>query len=333
MDPVTQGVVGAVFAQTQGPKASLAKAAVIGALAGMAADLDILIRSSTDPLLVLDYHRQFSHSIFFIPVGALLCSLLFYPLFARRWHLSFRQTYSWSLIGYATHGILDTCTTYGTMLFWPLSYTRYSFDIVSVVDPLFTVPLLIALIATTKYRSRRYLSWGMVWAGLYLAVGFIQHERAVNLGAEVAESRGHEWLRIQVKPSFANLAVWKVIYETEDRYFVTAVKPGLRDLKHWEGESVARLDTTRDFPWLAADSQQAQDIERFRHASDGYIAADPRGGYRLGDIRYAMQPQTIAPLWGIELDPSASSESHVQSYTRRDNPVSALKQLFRMIFE
>jgi len=51
--------------------ATLFKACVIGALAGMAPDLDILIRSSSDPLLKLEFHRHFSHSLFFIPVGTL----------------------------------------------------------------------------------------------------------------------------------------------------------------------------------------------------------------------------------------------------------------------
>jgi len=34
---------------------------MLGFLSGMAPDLDILIRSSTDPLLSLEYHRQFTH--------------------------------------------------------------------------------------------------------------------------------------------------------------------------------------------------------------------------------------------------------------------------------
>ena len=47
-------------------------AALVGAVAGMTADLDVLIRSSADPLLNLEYHRHFSHSLLFVPLGALL---------------------------------------------------------------------------------------------------------------------------------------------------------------------------------------------------------------------------------------------------------------------
>ena len=59
-------------------------AGLLGALAGMAPDLDVLIRSSTDPLLFLEYHRQFTHSLAFIPIGAALCTAILYP-FVRKW--------------------------------------------------------------------------------------------------------------------------------------------------------------------------------------------------------------------------------------------------------
>ena len=52
MDPLTQGTIGAVLPQALGKK-NLGVVALLGFLSGMAPDLDILIRSSTDPLLSL----------------------------------------------------------------------------------------------------------------------------------------------------------------------------------------------------------------------------------------------------------------------------------------
>ena len=74
MDPVSQGLVGSVLPQSVSNKHELRLAAVIGFLAGLLADLDVLIRSSEDSLLFLDYHRQFTHSIIFIPVGGLVAA-------------------------------------------------------------------------------------------------------------------------------------------------------------------------------------------------------------------------------------------------------------------
>ena len=62
MDPISQGTVGAAFAQSTANKRNIAKVGVVGFLAGLAPDLDVLIRSSTDPVLFLEYHRQFTHS-------------------------------------------------------------------------------------------------------------------------------------------------------------------------------------------------------------------------------------------------------------------------------
>ena len=58
MDPLSQGVVGAVVPQSFAQKNTLFWAAVIGFLSGLAPDLDIFIRSDIDPLLFLEYHRQ-----------------------------------------------------------------------------------------------------------------------------------------------------------------------------------------------------------------------------------------------------------------------------------
>ena len=140
MDPVTQGALGASWAEPAGRGGQLGAAAVIGAAAGMAPDLDLLIRSRTDPLLAIELHRHFTHAFAFVPVGALVCAILLYPLIGRS--LRFRVCYGFSLLGYASHGLLDACTGYGTLLLWPFSSERIAWDLVSVIDPLFTVPLI-----------------------------------------------------------------------------------------------------------------------------------------------------------------------------------------------
>ena len=61
MDPLSQAAIGAAAAQSGSRASTLRHALWIGALAGMAPDLDVLIQSNTDPLLALEYHRQFTH--------------------------------------------------------------------------------------------------------------------------------------------------------------------------------------------------------------------------------------------------------------------------------
>jgi len=333
MDPVSQGVLGAIFTQVKSSKAHLAKAAIIGALAAMAPDLDVLIRSSNDPLLALEFHRQFTHSLLFIPIGGFLCSLLLYFTLAKRWQLSFGLTYLWSLIGYATHGLLDGCTSYGTQLFWPISNERFSWDMISIVDPLFTIPLLIMVACAATQKNRGYVVASLSWCLIYLSVGWVQNHRAIEMGYELANSRGHNPIRLEAKPSFANLAVWKVVYETEDKFYVAAVKPGLTEQVVWQGDHIQKLNIGRDLPWLDKQSQQAKDIERFRWFSAGYLSLDPNNPNRVIDMRYSLLPNQIKPLWGIELQPNAGQTQHADFVTERSRDArSSLSEIVDMVF-
>ena len=78
MDPVTQGTLGAILPQALANKRTAVWATLCGLMGGLAPDLDVLIRSEHDPLLFLEYHRQFTHSLIFIPVGGSLVGLLLY---------------------------------------------------------------------------------------------------------------------------------------------------------------------------------------------------------------------------------------------------------------
>lgn len=113
-------------------------------------DLETLIQSSKDPLLFLEYHRQFRHALLFIPIGALICALLLFPIIK---NLSFKQIYFFCFLGYATHGLLDACTSYGTQLFWPISDMRFAWHSISIVDPLLTLPM-VALIIIAAIRRK-----------------------------------------------------------------------------------------------------------------------------------------------------------------------------------
>ena len=137
MDPITQGTVGAVLPQSLGKK-NLGIVAMLGFLSGMAPDLDIFIRSSTDPLLSLEYHRQFTHSIVFIPFGGLICAVFLYLLFKKISPFNFKKTWLYCTLGYGTHGFIVACTSYGSVLFWPFSDMRISWNNISIIDPLFT---------------------------------------------------------------------------------------------------------------------------------------------------------------------------------------------------
>ncbi|MCL9781192.1 metal-dependent hydrolase [Vibrio sp. S4M6] len=332
MDPLTQGALGAALSQSVSKKKHLVIAGAFGLLAGMAADLDTLIRSQSDPLLYLEFHRQFSHSLFFIPIGSFICAVVLYQLIGKQRGLSFKQSWLYSALGYSTHALLDACTSYGTQLLWPLSNERYAWNNISVIDPVFTLPILILLVFATWRRNAWYARVTFLWIFIYLTIGVIQRERAEAAGWHLAKERKHTPIQLEVKPSFANILLWKVVYASDDYYYVDAVRLGT-SVKIYPGESIVKLDVSRDYPSLDPNSQQAKDIERFRQFSNGFIAKDPNDELRIMDVRYSVVPNQIKALWSIKLSPSAAIDSHVEYTTHRDNTPASRQRFFDMLFD
>ena len=309
MDPISQTALGAALPQAVFGADKLRRATLLGCVAGMAPDLDVFIGSEADPLLFLEFHRQFTHALVFVPVGAAVVALLLHP-FARR-VLRWRESYLACLLGYATHGLLDSCTTYGTQLFWPFSDYRVAWNNISVVDPLFTLPLVGCVALAAALRRPRLARWGLAWALAYLLLGAVQQQRAAATGEALAKTRGHHPAQLSAKAGFANLLLWKIVYAHDGRYYVDAVRAGLR-VTACPGASVRMLDLARDLPWLAPQSQQARDVERFRWFSQGYVAPHPQLPDHVIDVRYSVVPNRIAPLWGIALDPAAGPSRHAR---------------------
>ena len=222
MDPVTQGAFGAIFAQTISNKKKILFGSIVGCCAGLAPDLDIFIRSVSDPLLKLEYHRQFTHSIIFIPIGALIVTLFSRILFKK--YLSLGETYLFSFLGYATHGLLDACTSYGTQLLWPFSDERISWNYISVVDPFLSVPVILAIVFAVIMKNKLITLCGILYILIYLSFGAIQENRAEFSGKSIANFRGHESKNLTAKPSLGNLFLWKTIYEDSGFYYVDAVR-------------------------------------------------------------------------------------------------------------
>ncbi len=331
MDPVSQGAIGAAFAKAgasdKSIRAKYISIAWLGCAAGMAPDLDVFIASPTDPLLFLEFHRHFTHALIFIPIGAaIVCGALYW--FARK-HLSWREAYLACLFGYATHGLLDACTSYGTQLFWPFSDTRVAWNNVSVVDPLFTIPL-VTLVVLAARRHKPVFSYVAVgWVVLYLGIGAIQLYRAEAATTQLAQSRGHEPLRLTMKPSFGNLIVWKSIYEHEGNYYVDGIRTGA-DVSWCSGDVAPKLNIARDLPEWRQGSQQATDLERFRWFSQDYLAptGEPGG---VTDVRYSVVPNEIEPMWGITLSSNVTQDTHVDWWASRDTSARVWNKLGSLI--
>lgn len=329
MDPLSQGALGAACGQCTSRPARLVPATIVGCMAGMAADTDILIRSSADPILFLEFHRHFTHSLIFIPVGALLCALAAH-YFVRQ-YLGFRYTCLAALAGYASHGLLDACTAYGTLLLWPFSDARIAWNNVSVIDPLFTIPVAALVLLAARHKRITYTGFAMAWAVFYLGIGYVQMLRAVEAGATLAASRGHEPLRARAMPSIGNLWLWRHVYEHDGRIYADAIRVAIEPTV-FEGSSLPALKVPKDFAWLDSDSTQAADLRRFGHFADGYLGITEFDPNRIVDLRYSALPNEVTGVWGIALDPQADTNAHVAFIADRGAQPGQARALLRMLF-
>jgi len=171
---------------------------------------------------------------------------------------------------------------------------------------------------------------GLVLAGAYLSIGLWQHENALRSATELAEQRGHEVQRIIVKPTMANLLLWRSVYQSGDLFYVDAIRAGLGSMRIYRGESAQVFNLDQDRPELGRDSVLARDIKRFSTLANGYVAPDSGRANVLIDIRYSMLPISITPMWGIDLN-VASNTQHAKFEVYRDRPDNARNAFIAML--
>lgn len=328
MDIVTQAFLGATLAQSAAKKSELKYATVIGALAGLLADADIFIQSSADSLLIIEYHRHFTHALIFIPVGALIATLFLWPFFKKM--LTFGRVYLFSFLGYSMSGLLDACTSYGTLLLWPFSDERIAWHIISIIDPVFTLILLLAVIFALRKRSFLAARTGLVFAALYLSLGVVQLQRAETVTEALALSRGHQYERLIVKPTLGNLVLWRSIYQADGYFYIDALRIGLGNKKLYPGSRIKRLTPSDIDAITQPDSTLYHDIQRFQNFSDDYTAFHPQRKDTIGDVRYALLPTSILPLWGIGFDPQRPQQ-HAQYQFYRNMTATDKERFMSML--
>jgi inner membrane protein len=306
MDLITHSLAGATLAGSVAPGPLLRRAAAVGAVASLLPDVDVLIRVAGDPLLTVEYHRHFTHSLVFAPFGAVLVAAPAW-LFLRG-HMTFARIFLYAVLGVLSGGLLDTCTSFGTHLLWPFSDQRIAWNVIAVLDPLFSLMLLVTLGFAIAWRSAVPARIGVAIALLYLLVGFAQHQRAETAALQLAQARGHAVERMEVKPTLGNLVLWRSVYLSEAVFHVDAVRIASGGPLVYRGGSLPRFHPDQlDAP---PGPVQTSDIERFRRVSDDYLVVHPQRPRVIGDVRYAMLPNSTLPLWGIVLDPDAP-ERHV----------------------
>lgn len=330
MDFVTHGLLGSVVALSTKPKAQT-QAAVCGVVGALLPDADVLINSAADPLLVLEYHRQFSHSLVIAPLGALLGTLLLALLFklARvQRRLPWHKVYVLTLAGYMSAILLDACTSYGTALLWPF-YPPVALAIIAVVDPVISFILLAAVAGSFYWHCARAAQFGLVAAVFYLLLAQLQQMRAEDAAVHLANSEGLVSQQLIVKPTMGNIILWRALTVANGEISADAIRVGLGSPKIYRGER-RKLLQPGDWSHLPPNSTARRDMRRFYDISDKLLVRHPESPNMVGDARFAMLPTSTSPIWGIVIDPNRSNRA-TTLFTRRSFTPPMRRQFLAML--
>jgi membrane-bound metal-dependent hydrolase YbcI (DUF457 family) len=183
MDTITHGIVGALagkglFAGRDAAAVSADAAAVhdravraaiaASTLGAIFPDIDVFAGPiARNPLAILQWHRNLTHSLVMLPIWATLLAGVSLPL-ARRIGLrspSFAKLAAIYLLGLASHVFLDVITNFGTMVWSPLNYSRVAWDWLFIVDLGFSGIALLPQVVAWCYREPARFRWraGMAW--------------------------------------------------------------------------------------------------------------------------------------------------------------------------
>jgi len=297
VDPLTHVLLGASLGYaTCGAKLGRT-AAWVGGLAAFIPDADVFIRSETDPLLAIEFHRHFTHALGFAPFGAAIVAGVAVLSRARR--PQFLWLWGCATLAYLSHCLLDAATSYGTQLLRPFSNQRFGWDYISIIDPLFTLALGVALGWSLLGRRRQVATAGLLVGAVYLGFGVIQHTRAVNAQAALAVSRGHQRERHEMMPTMANNLVWRSLYVHAGEIYSDRIRVGwfsgttIREGTHLP---IVRIESLTP---LEQERNAHRSFERFSWFADNWVTRSPGDPNVIADMRYSLSAEAFDPIWGI----------------------------------
>ena len=326
MDSFTQIVLGASVAAAVVPAGHRRRALGVGALLATLPDLDVLpLALLSDPIAIMTVHRSFSHSLLvLIPFAWLLWRLL-----RTRWTPVREAPIAWFWaiqLALVTHPLLDAFTVYGTQLWWPIPVQPTMWSSLFIIDPGYTLWLLIGVIAAlllgARPQAKSFLVTGLVLSTCYIGWSLLAKAMVARAADTALAAQG-----LQDAPRFSvpmplNTLLWRVVAMTPDGFvegeYSLVADSGPLQFRRYTSDTAAfaaaqHLSAVQRLQWFNHGFMKAQVIDNELLLSDLRMGAEPDYAFtfvvaqRSGDTWQAITPrqlpwgaraaEQIGPLW------------------------------------
>lgn len=347
MDTLTHALSGALLARATESPEKLEKELPrrqrmwVGALAAAFPDSDFVLRF-IDPLTYLTAHRGLTHSLLLLPLWALCLAFVFAFLFRRRY--PWQSFVALSALGIAAHIAGDIITSFGTMVFAPLSDMRVALPFTFIIDLYFSGIIVIGLLGSLAWKSSRLpAATALVVLVAYIGAQGWLHYRALGIAEEYAAHHPLVEPKPYALPQPFSPFHWMVVVADASAYHITYVTLSRRETltldtnASWWRRLYASYAPVDKASWtrvprfsdesneasLAHDAWQSPALARYRHFAllPALYRIDTRGSSHcvwFNDLRFAMAERDMPFRYGACRD--TTTEWKVYSLT--DNPLS-----------
>jgi inner membrane protein len=238
------------------------------------------------------HHRGFTHSLFFAPLVAPIMGWICNNFYKRQQLPSWIGLWFWSLI---THPLLDVFTVYGTQLLAPFTDHRFSLCAVPIIDPVYSVPLLLSVLIGWFIKKHISLSQTIAASMLllttaYLFLGVSVHEQALQF---VRQQEKVPVVRAEAFTTMFSIFYRRVVVEELNQFrvgFLNMLYP--QPIKWHVFKKVNVSDVmlakreVRIFYWFA---------------DDWVLPAQENDSVLFFDMRFGTNEENLKGYWGIKV--------------------------------
>lgn len=266
------------------------KALLWGAIAGTLPDLDVFFPFA-DPVSAFTYHRSVSHSVFVLTLlTPLLTTLILRIHSATREHR--KGWFMLVFLALTTHPLLDCFTVYGTQIGWPLYTTPVTWSTLFIIDPLYTLPLLLGVIGALMMRRKHPRGHWLNALGLLLSTAYLLFTIGVKIHVSSVirsslDDQNIQATRYLSTPAPLNTMLWRAIAMEEDGYF-----QGFYSL--FDPEPKMHFERFPSDPTLLDPIRTTASVERLTWFTKGlYSVRSDNEAIILSDLRMGLEPNYV----------------------------------------